>query len=131
MDWGSSPLICSAIGSLLIGLTGIFPLVLLDKNYQGKLYLISQGNAIMSRHWAVCDAVLIHCLLSNKQMRTAFCACMEPAIFKDIHFLENFRYILPDQLVETVRMSYYVSTLIFIELSNVYCHSKNTSVRNL
>lgn len=35
MDWGSSPLICSAIGSLLIGLTGILPLIFIDKNYEG------------------------------------------------------------------------------------------------
>jgi len=39
MDWGSSPLICSAIGSLLIGLTGILPLIFIDKNYEDSKWM--------------------------------------------------------------------------------------------
>jgi zinc transporter 13 len=33
MDWPTSAVTCSAIGSLLIGLTGIFPLIFVNQNY--------------------------------------------------------------------------------------------------
>lgn len=37
MDWPMSAVACSAIGSLLIGLAGIFPLLFVNKHYAGKL----------------------------------------------------------------------------------------------